>query len=122
MAHLTYEDSKAIVLKTILILAVVTVVEVLISLLGKGHLIDGFHMPRMLLGTIMIIFSFYKAYLIIYEFMHMKYEVPALIKTVLLPALLLIWVIIAFLMEGHYWNTSRAGVQNDVQVEMPVKE
>ena len=37
----------------------------------------------------MIIMSIVKAYLIIFEFMHMKYEIPGLVKSVLLPTLLL---------------------------------
>jgi cytochrome c oxidase subunit IV len=62
----------------------------------------------------MIAMSTYKAYLIIYEFMHMKYEVPTLVKTVLLPTLLLVWAIIAFSMEGDYWNKRRAAPNGTV--------
>lgn len=60
----------------------------------------------------MIIMSFVKAYFIVYEFMHMKYEVPGLMKSVLLPTLLLIWAIIAFFYEGNDWQKRRALINN----------
>ena len=55
----------------------------------------------------MIIMSIVKAYLIIYEFMHMKYEAPGLAKSVLLPTLLLVWGVIAFTWEGSDWFKRR---------------
>lgn len=121
MSHLTYNQSKTIATKTILILAGITIFEVLMALLGKGYLIEGVHLPHVLIGGLMIILSIVKAYLIVYEFMHMKYEVPGLVKTVLLPTLLLVWAVIAFLAEGNYWNNSRAKVKNSVNTEI-VKE
>ena len=107
MGH-SYEESKKVANRIITILAIITIVEVAFALLGKGYIIDGLHFPPMVMGVAMIAASIYKAYLIIYEFMHMKYEVPAMVKTVLLPTLLLVWAIIAFGMEGSYWNKRRA--------------
>ena len=118
MSHLSYDQSKVIATKTILILGGITIFEVLMALLGKGYLIHGFHLPHILVGGLMIILSIVKAYLIVYEFMHMKYEVPGLVKTVLLPTLLLVWAIIAFLAEGNYWNTTRTKVKNPVKTEI----
>lgn len=103
----SYEKSKKIASKTILILAVITIVEVLLALAGKGYLIPGFEMSLILVGGFMIILSAFKAYLIVYEFMHMKYEMPGLRKTVLLPTLLLAWALIAFLWEGDKWGERR---------------
>ncbi|MBK8625847.1 MAG: cytochrome C oxidase subunit IV family protein [Saprospiraceae bacterium] len=118
MSHLTYEQSKGIATKTILILAGITIFEVLFALLGKGYLVDGVHISGWITGGAMIALSVVKAYLIIYEFMHMKYEVPGLVKTVLLPVFLLVWAVIAFLAEGNYWNNSRANVKNAVKSEI----
>ena len=118
MSHLTYDQSRTIATKTILILGGVTIFEVLMALLGKGYLIEGVHLPHILIGGLMIILSVVKAYLIVYEFMHMKYEVPGLVKTVLLPTLLLVWAVIAFLDEGNYWNNSRARVKKPVSNEI----
>ena len=125
MGHLTYESSKAIATKTILILAAITIFEVLFALLGKGYLVEGFHISGWITGAMMIFLSIVKAYLIVYEFMHMKYEVPGLVRTVLLPTLLLVWAIIAFLVEGKYWLNSRDRVKNkeeQVAPEAPKQE
>ncbi len=111
MAHISYEESKSIASKTIIILGVITIVEVLFALLGKGYLIEGFHIHLGIVGLVMITLSAYKAYLIVYEFMHMKYEVPSLVKTVLLPTLLLIWALIAFMWEGNDWYKRRAHIE-----------
>ncbi len=118
MGHLTYEDSKKIANKTIIILAIITIGEVIFALLGKGHLVEGVYFPGALIAFVMIALSIVKAYLIIYEFMHMKYEVPALVKTVLLPTALLIWAAIAFCQEGMAWKDSRDRVNDGASPKM----
>lgn len=109
--HQTYEEQKALVFRGLLLLGAITIVEVLIALLAKGHLIhsvkftEGFgHYLYMLL---MIGFSLYKAYFIIFFFMHMAYEVRGLVVSVLLPTALLVWAIIAFFQEGSSWGARR---------------
>ncbi len=117
MAH-DYEGSKKTAVRIISILAIITVVEVAFTLVGKGYIIKGFHIPIIFLGLIMIVMSLTKAYLIIYEFMHMKYEVPSMVKSVLLPTLLLVWGIIAFLWEGSDWGKRRALISNKDKAEI----
>lgn len=107
MGHLSYEESKKIVYKGLVLLGVITLIEVFIALLGKGHLVDGFHLPWYIMYLAMIGLSIYKAYFIIYEFMHMRYEVPGLVRSVLLPTALLVWGIIAFFQEGAAWGQRR---------------
>ncbi|MBT8234176.1 MAG: cytochrome C oxidase subunit IV family protein [Saprospiraceae bacterium] len=122
MGH-SYEKSKKDATKFILILAAITLLEVFVALTGKGHLFGGkFMFPGFALAGIMIIMSLYKAYLIVYEFMHMKYEVPALVKTVLLPTLLLVWAVIAFFAEGRDWQKRRDLItdKNNIEVDDPV--
>jgi len=122
MGHLSYEGSKKIATKTISILAFITIFEVLFALLGKGYLVDGFYISGWITGGMMIILSIVKAYLIVYEFMHMKYEVPGLVRTVLLPTLLLVWAIIAFLAEGKYWFNSRDRINKKSETSAPVQK
>ncbi len=120
-AH-TYEESKGIAWRVIVILGIITIIEVAIALAGKGYLISGwvpyestiggFPIGRAIMYLLMISMSVYKAYLVIFEFMHMKYEVKGLMRSVLLPTTLLIWAIIAFFMEGTYWRTSRADIED----------
>ncbi len=107
MGHLTYEEGKKLAVKGLGILAVVTLVEVFIALIGNGHLIEGFHLARWVMYPAMILLSLYKAYFIIYNFMHLGFEVKALRLSVLLPVTLLIWAIIAFLQEGYTWGERR---------------
>lgn len=117
MAH-DYETSKKIANKTIGILAVITIGEVLFALLGKGYLIHGIHFPTVLIAGVMILMSIIKAYLIVYEFMHMKYEVKGMVRSVLLPMFLLVWAIIAFLYEGSYWEESRSEIAEKNKAEL----
>ena len=117
MAH-DYIFAKKIALKTILILAVVTVIEVMVTLIGKGYIIDGFHLPKVLMNAVMIGGSLYKAYLIVFEFMHMKYEARGLMLSVVMPVGLLIWAIISFLYEGQAWKGNRETVKERERMEV----
>jgi cytochrome c oxidase subunit IV len=124
MGHHSYEDAKKLVIKGLYILAVVTLVEVFFSLLGKGHIVSGvedYKWVFYVISLIIIILSVYKAYYIIFEFMHMKYEVPSLVKTVLLPTALLIWAIIAFFWEGADWNARRTLIKDKNEEVAPPK-
>jgi cytochrome c oxidase subunit 4 len=102
-AHLSYEESKKLVFKGLILLGVITMIEVFIALIGNGHIISGFHLPKYIMYPVMIGFSMYKAYFIVYEFMHMRYEVKSLAMAVLLPMTLLIWAMVAFFSEGNKW-------------------
>lgn len=115
---LSYEESKKTATKIIIVLAVITIFEVMFALAGKGYIVDGLHFPIAIMAGVMIILSLVKAYLIVYEFMHMKYEVPGLVKSVLLPTLLLVWAVVAFFYEGNYWNNSRTGISNKNKEEI----
>lgn len=125
MSSHTYEESKAIATKTIILLGIITIIEVVIAYIGKGIWDIGLQnvIPLNILTVIvagfMIILSLYKAVKIVFEFMHMSYEVPALSKTVLLPLLLLVWGVIAFLWEGTAWKGYRQKVidKNELPVE-----
>ncbi|MDG2450116.1 MAG: cytochrome C oxidase subunit IV family protein [Saprospiraceae bacterium] len=111
MAH-DYEKSKKIALSTILLLGVITIVEVGVALLGKGYIVEGWHWPIWLMGILMIVLSLTKAVYIVFEFMHMKYEMNGLAKSVLLPTFLLVWGVIAFLYEGNDWGNRRDLIDN----------
>jgi cytochrome c oxidase subunit IV len=114
MSNLSYEDSKKRVRYGLILLAVVTGIEVLISLFGKGHMISSVHGNIIVLATcglLIAVLSLYKAYFIVYEFMHMKYEVKGLAMSVVLPMLLLVWAVIAFFQEGNAWKSRREEIQ-----------
>ncbi len=104
----SYEEGLAVVKRGFWLLAAITVGEVLIALIGNGHIIGGFFLPKWIMYPAMISLSLYKAYWIVYNFMHMAYEVKGLAMSVLLPCLLLVWAIIAFFQEGGSWGARRA--------------
>lgn len=122
MSQKTYEESKKAVVKGLLLLGFVTLIEVFISLFAKGHIISGVNdivWIAYAAGLIIAVLSIYKAYFIIYEFMHMAYEVKGLAITVLLPTSLLIWALFAFFQEGSAWKARRQLVKekNNMSIE-----
>jgi cytochrome c oxidase subunit IV len=114
-AHQTYAEQKAFVFRGLILLGVITIVEVIIALLAKGHLIHGIDFKHGighgLYMLLMVAFSLYKAYFIIFFFMHMAHEVRGLALSVLLPTALLIWAIIAFFQEGSSWGDRRQQIK-----------
>jgi cytochrome c oxidase subunit IV len=116
--EMNYEAGKKLVTFGFWLLTAITALEIGIALLGNGHLIHGFTLPKWIMYPVMIGLSLYKAYFIVYNFMHMAHEVKGLAMSVLLPMLLLVWAIIAFFSEGNFWHTQRSKVEN---VESPAK-
>ncbi|RAJ01711.1 cytochrome c oxidase subunit IV [Chitinophaga skermanii] len=103
--------------KTFWILLGITVVEVALAFL---HLETGFP-ARWVLNGIFIILTLFKAFFIVAEFMHLGHEVKNLILTILLPLLLFIWFIIAFLYDGESWKNMRKDLAPGTpKVEAPV--
>jgi cytochrome c oxidase subunit IV len=118
--HKSYEESIRDVYKGLALLGAVTLIEVFISLLGKGHMgfdLSGYGWLLAIIGIGLIVLSLYKAYFIIYEFMHMGYEVKGLAMSVLLPTLLLIWALIAFFQEGNSWKERREDIHEREKVD-----
>lgn len=118
--HKTYEESIRDVYKGLALLGAVTLIEVFISLFGKGHMgidVSGYSWLLAIIALGLIVLSIYKAYFIIYEFMHMGYEVKGLAMSVLLPTLLLVWALIAFFQEGNSWKERREDIQERENVD-----
>jgi cytochrome c oxidase subunit IV len=105
--HLSYEDSIKGAYKGLLLLGVVTLAEVGVSLFF-GPISP---ITKVISALILIAMAAYKAYFIVGDFMHMKFEAKGLAMTVLLPLLLLVWALIAFLQEAGSWGARRAQVQ-----------
>ncbi len=119
MAHLSYEEAKKAVIRGLIILGAITIIEVIIALLAKGHMIEGFHMNKLLYGFLMAVFSIIKALFILGEFMHLKYESKALRVGLALPFILILWAIIAFVHDGNSYLQRRLDSGNVIPVEMP---
>jgi len=87
------------VIKVTIILSVLTVIE-----LGLGFAMMGMEqgggLKLAIKGTIVIL-MLAKAFYIVGYFMHLKHEVKNLIMTIVVPLLLFVWFITAFLYEGN---------------------
>ncbi len=78
--------------RTALFLAVVTGIEFLFA----------FTMDAGVLRTsIFIGLTLVKAFYIVSEFMHLKYEVKVLIWSILIPTIFIVWLLLALLIEGE---------------------
>jgi len=83
--------------KILILLSIITVVEVAFGLLFS------YSMPRGILNTIFLVLTLLKAGYIVAVFMHLGDEVKSFIWLVLVPLVLFIWFIIAFLADGSFW-------------------
>lgn len=98
-----HDPSTKGIWKTFWILLAITVFEVALAFL---HLETGFP-PKLLLNAIFVGLTILKAFFIVAEFMHLRSEIKNLIMTILIPLLLFIWFIIAFLADGDSWKNMR---------------
>ena len=121
--HLSYEESVRGVWKGLGLLAAVTVAEVLLSLAKAAEMFEDVRPVIYVASLLIIALSIYKAYFIIYEFMHMAYEVKGLAMSVLLPVFLLLWALIAFFNEGDAWRENRQKIieKNQIEAAEPVE-
>jgi len=75
---------------------------------------------------VVCILTLAKAYYIVSVFMHLGDEIRNMIMTIIVPLMLFIWFIIAFLWDGNSWRNMRntdAGSRPYIEkVEQPVKE
>lgn len=100
------KEDKKIGIKGFWILLIVTFVEVGLALFMKDFL------PGIVVRLAMIVLSLYKAYYIVSIFMHLGSEIGGFAATIVLPMLLLIWAVIAFLWEGNYARGNRNYVKD----------
>lgn len=78
--------------QTALVLGVITTIEFVIA----------FTMVSSVLRTsIFVGLTLVKAFYIVSEFMHLKYEVKVLIWSILLPTMFVVWLLITLLIEGE---------------------
>lgn len=102
-----YNDGRKSVLKTIIILSLVTVIEV-----GAAMIYDQIYQttegPKMLLNLFMAVMSVVKVWYIMGIFMHVGHETKGFKWTILLPFAFLIWAIIAFSVDGATWMNYRS--------------
>jgi hypothetical protein len=93
------------IIKTTVILSVITLIE-----LGMGLGMYAIPMAaglKLFLKGVIVILSLAKAFYIVGVFMHLGEEVKNLIMTIVVPLMLFVWFIAAFLYEGNSWKNLR---------------
>lgn len=97
----TYNKQVSTVWKSTYLMAGVTAIEVAIALV---HFYFFHDTPKYYIVGFMILATLIKAFYIVAEFMHLKYEKKALILSLSVPLIFLVWALIAFSVEGAYWH------------------
>lgn len=87
------KSHTGLIWRTFWILLIVTALEFLVAFTIP-------HEYKVLRIAIFIGMTIIKAYYIVSVFMHMKYEVKALVWSILLPMIFVIWLIVALLIES----------------------
>ena len=92
------------VIRVTIILTVLTLIELalgfwLMSITDPGS--------RLAVKGVIIILMLAKAFYIVGYFMHLKHEIKNMIMTIVVPLLLFVWFIIAFLTDGNSYKNLR---------------
>ncbi len=107
--HHSDEEFKKRVKKTTILLSVITIIELAIGLtiysLNKGEANRDFLI--LAFKGIVCILTLAKAYYIVSVFMHLGDEIRNMIMTIVVPLMLFIWFIIAFIYEGNSYKNLR---------------
>lgn len=107
--------------KTFWILLIITLIE-----LGMGLAMYAYHdMPSwliMALKGIICILTLAKAFYIVSIFMHLGDEIRNMVMTIVVPLMLFVWFIAAFLWDGNSYRTLRNRYQEMPEVKQVQKQ
>ena len=122
--HHTDEEFKRRVKKTTILLSVITIIELAIGLtiynLHKSEVNRDFLI--LCFKGVVCILTIAKAYYIVSVFMHLGDEIRNMIMTIVVPLILFVWFIIAFIYEGNsYKNLRNKFDQHFKESTMPQK-
>jgi cytochrome c oxidase subunit IV len=107
--HVSDEEFKKRVRKTTILLSVLTVIELAIGLtiynIHKGE--NPSHLLVLMFKGLVCILTLAKAYYIVSVFMHLGDEIRNMIMTIVVPLMLFIWFIAAFIIDGNSYKNLR---------------
>jgi cytochrome c oxidase subunit IV len=117
-------DNTKAILKTLGILTVITICELVVGMFIAPGLIKENHNLKIIFNIFYLICTLAKAFYIVAEFMHLGHEVKNLIMTIVFPLVLFVWFIIAFLWEGSSYKNLRDtyNPKTPVKMEIPVEK
>src|SRR6185436_469773 len=107
--HHSDEEFKKRVKKTTILLSIITVIELGIGLtIYTIHKVpDPSHLLVLMFKGMVCILTLAKAYYIVSVFMHLGDEIRNMIMTIVVPLMLFIWFIIAFIADGNSYKNLR---------------
>ena len=114
-----HSPTKKSILICLLYLTVITIVELIIAyfvVIKPEFPPSSDESMYWIFRITMIVLSIGKAYFIVSEFMHMKYELKRFVFYTLITVTLLFWFIIALLWEGDYFKGNRDKADAYVEV------
>ena len=107
--HHSDEEFRKRVKKTTILLSIITIIELGIGLaiynIHKGP--DPSHLLVLMFKGVVCILTLAKAYYIVSVFMHLGDEIRNMIMTIVVPLLLFIWFIAAFIADGNSYKNLR---------------
>jgi len=107
--HISDAEFKSKVRKTTILLSVITIIELAIGLIiyniHKGA--DPSALLVLMFKGLVCILTLAKAYYIVSVFMHLGDEIRNMIMTIVVPLLLFIWFILAFIIDGNSYKNLR---------------
>ena len=107
--HYSDAEFRKRVKKTTILLSVITIIELGIGLtiytIHKGE--NPSHLLVLMFKGTVCILTLAKAYYIVSVFMHLGDEIRNMIMTIVVPLILFIWFIIAFIMDGNSYKNLR---------------
>ena len=107
--HHSDEEFRRRIKRTTILLSVITIIELGIGLtiytIHKGP--DPSHLLVLMFKGMVCILTLAKAYYIVSVFMHLGDEIRNMIMTIVVPLLLFVWFIAAFLWDGNSWKILR---------------
>jgi cytochrome c oxidase subunit IV len=94
------------IIRTTVILSVITLIELALGL-GMYLMPNANSALILFIKGVIVILSLLKAFYIVGVFMHLGEEIKNLIMTIIVPLLLFVWFIAAFLLDGSSWRNLR---------------
>jgi len=122
--HTEDAEFKKRVRKTTILLSVITVIELAIGLsiytIHKGE--NPSHLLVLMFKGVVCILTLAKAYYIVSVFMHLGDEIRNMIMTIVVPLLLFVWFITAFILDGNSYKNLRNTYDKHFQESTTPKE
>jgi len=107
-AHHGEKDfSTKAIWKTFRILLYITLFELILAIGYYEMEFSNRELVKHILNGVFIILTLAKAFFIVAEFMHLGHEIKNLIMTIVVPLLLFVWFIAAFLWDGGSYKNLR---------------